>query len=154
MVVVLIIRERLTKGSPWPGSIITILLIAKRKVIIGGSLSSPFVAQLPFRWSISSCMALVFSSWERWLPPRAPASMGGMYTNFPIPPSLKINKMILTLGPHIFFKIQTWTYHGWTLISLQHQRFPQTAPIVRMQFSSQAQRLYELRPKEPNTMNL
>ena len=29
----------------------------------------------------------------------APASIGGMHTNFSVPSSLKIEKMILTLGP-------------------------------------------------------
>ena len=37
----------------------------------------------------------------------APASMGGMHTNLPVPSSLKINKMILTLGPHRFLQIRT-----------------------------------------------
>ena len=30
----------------------------------------------------------------------APTSMGGMHTNLPVPSTLKINKMILSLGPH------------------------------------------------------
>jgi len=32
----------------------------------------------------------------------APTSTGGMHSNLPIPYSLKINKMILTLGPYRF----------------------------------------------------
>ena len=31
-----------------------------------------------------------------------PASIGGMHTKLPVPSSLKINKMILTLGPYRF----------------------------------------------------
>ena len=68
------------------------------------------------------------------------ASMGGMHTNFPIPSLFKIEKMILTLRPHGFLLIWIWTYHNWTLNSLQHENFPQTMPIVRTQFESQAQK--------------
>ena len=37
----------------------------------------------------------------------APTSMGGMHTNFSVPFLLKIEEMILTLGPHGFLAI--WT---------------------------------------------
>ena len=53
----------------------------------------------------------------------APAIMGGMNTNFPVPSSLKIEKIILTLGSHRFLLIRTWTYHNWTLNSLLHKKF-------------------------------
>ena len=36
----------------------------------------------------------------------APASMGGMHTNLQFPSALKINKMILTLGPHDSYKFE------------------------------------------------
>ena len=82
----------------------TIPLIVRREVRIGESLPSPFMAQLPFQMinlqlhgpsillmrKVASASKLAF------------ASMGGMYTNLPVPSSLKINKMFLTLGPHRF----------------------------------------------------
>ena len=44
MVVVLIIRERLTGRSPWSLPITTILFIVRREIENGGSLPSPFAA--------------------------------------------------------------------------------------------------------------
>ena len=41
----------------------------------------------------------------------APISMGSMHTNLPVPPSLKIEKVIFTLGPHQFLPISPWTYY-------------------------------------------
>ena len=37
----------------------------------------------------------------------ASTSMGGMHTDLPVPSLLKINKMILTLGPYKFLLIRT-----------------------------------------------
>ena len=35
----------------------------------------------------------------------APTSMSGMYTNFTIPPSFKIEELVLTLGPNKLFLV-------------------------------------------------
>ena len=154
--VVLITRGRLTVGSRWSRPITAISIIVRRKIRIRRSLSSSFAAQPPSQminlWLHGSGILLV-----RDVAPTlrlAPSSMSDMCANFSVPSSLKIEKMILTLGPHGFLSIWTWTYQNWTLNSLQHQNFPQTAPIVRTQFSSQAQKVKWFRPKDLNTMNL
>ena len=116
MVVVLIIRERLTRRSPWFGSITTIFLIVKRKVRIGGSSPSPFVPQLSLQMINLQLHGFGILLMRKVAPASrlAPASMGGMHTYFSVPSMLKINKMILTLGPHRFLQIRIWTYHHYS----------------------------------------
>ena len=84
----------------------------------------------------------------------ASASMGGMHTNLTVLSSLKVDKMIFMLGPHIFRLVQTRTYHGWTSNSLKTKDFLQTAPIIRTRFGSLAQKVDGLRPKKHKTINL
>ena len=119
-VVVLIIRERLTRGSLWLGSITTILFIARKIVRIGGSLPSLFMAQLPLQMINLQLHGFSILLMRKVAPALrlTPASIGGMHTNLSVPFSLKINKMILTLGLHRFLSIWTWTYHSWTLNAL------------------------------------
>ena len=109
MMVVFIMQERLTRRSPCPGSITTTLLIIRREVRIERGSPSLFVAQLPLqminlqlhgfgillvrRVALASRLAL--------------ANMAGMHTNLPVPSTLKINKMILTLGSHRLLQIRT-----------------------------------------------
>ena len=120
------IRERLTGRSPWFRSITTILFIIRREVRIGGSSPSLFVAQLPLQminlqlhgFGILLMRKVALAS------RLAPASMCGIHTNLPVPSSFKIKKMILTLGPHRFLQIRTWTYHSRTSNSLKHKKFP------------------------------
>ena len=85
------------------------LLIARREIKIGGSTPSPFMVQLPFQMinlqlhgSGILLMRKVASTLRL-----APTSIGGMHTNLTVPSSLKINKMILMLGPHKFLQIRT-----------------------------------------------
>ena len=126
MVVIFLIQEGFTGGSSWPDSVASIPFITRRKIRVGGSSPSPFVAQLPLQ-TINLQLHGSSAFLMRDVTPTsrvAPTSMGGMHTNLVIPSSLKIHKMILTLGPRRFLSIQTWTYHNWTLKSLQHQNFP------------------------------
>ena len=63
--VVLIVRERLTKRSLWCWPITTVLLIVKREIRNKGSSPSPFVAQLPFLNDQSPVTWLWYFSPER-----------------------------------------------------------------------------------------
>ena len=114
MMVVLIIQERLTRRSPWSGSITTLLLIVRREVRIWGSLPSPFVAQLPLQIiNLHLHVPCIFLMRDMTLTSRmASTSMGGMYTSFLVPSTLKIDEMILRLGPRGFLSVWTWTYHN------------------------------------------
>ena len=109
MVVVLIIRERLTRRSSWSRSITTILIIVKREVRIGGSSPSPLVAQLPLQMINFQLHGFGILLIRKVTPTSrlAPASIGGMHTNLQVPSAFKINKMILTLRPNRF--LQIWT---------------------------------------------
>ena len=69
IMVVFIIRERLSRRSPWSMPITTILFTIRREVKSGGALFRRSWRKLLFKWSISVYMTLVFFSWERWLPP-------------------------------------------------------------------------------------
>ena len=104
MVVVLIIRERLTRRSPWSGSITTILLIVRREVKIGGSLPSPFVVQLPLQVIDLQLYGFGIFLMRKVTPTLrlVPASMGAMHTNLPVSSAFKINEIILMLGPNRF----------------------------------------------------
>ena len=120
MAVFLIIRERLIGRSPWSPPITTILFFSRRKSEREGVRLLRSWRSSLFKWSISCCMALVFSSWERWLSPSRMAytSMGSMHTPLLVLSSLKIDKVIFTLGPPGFYLMWTWTHHGWTSDSL------------------------------------
>ena len=123
MVTILITQERFIRGSPWPGPITAIFIIVKREVWIGRSTSSSFAVQ-PASPTINLQLHGSGLLLMRDMAPTlrlALASIGGMHTNLLIPSSLKIEKMILMLVPHRFLPIQTWTYHNWTLNSLQHE---------------------------------
>ena len=112
----------------------------KREVIVGGSSPLPFVAQLSpqmINLQLQSSGILLM----RKVAPisrLAPASMGGMHTNHLVPSSLKVDKMIFTLGLHKFCLVWTWTYHSCTSNSLKHKNFSQTVLIVKTQFESLA----------------
>ena len=82
-------------------------------------------------------------------PRLAPIIKGSMHTPFSVPSSLKVDKTIFTLVRHRFYLMWTWTYHSWTLDSLQHHNSPQTAPIVRTRFESLDQIVDGLGPKSP-----
>ena len=83
------------------------LLITRREIKIGGSTPSPFVVQLPFQMinlQLHGSGILL----KRDVAPTsrlALATIGCMHTNLLIPSSLKIEEMILTLGPHRFLPI-------------------------------------------------
>ena len=131
-------HEKNSLGGPWPGSIIAIPIIIRRKIRIGRSSPSPFGVQSPFQ-TINFQLHGSSVFFMRDMTPTSrmtPIGMGGMHTNLLVPSLLKIEEMILTLGPHGFLSVRTWTYHNWTLNSLQHKNFPQTAPIVRTWFGS------------------
>jgi len=78
-------------------------------------LPSPFVAQLSLQMINLQLKGFGILLMRKVAPISGltPTSMGGMHTNLPIPSALKINKMILMLGPYRFLQIWTWTYHGW-----------------------------------------
>ena len=116
MVVVLLIRERLTRRSLWSGSITAILLIIRKEVRIGGSSSPPFVAQLPLQVINLQLHGFGIFLMRKVTPASrlALASMGGMHSNLPVLFVFEINEMIFTLGPNRFLQIRTWTYHSWT----------------------------------------
>ena len=109
MVIVLIIWEGLTMRYPWPGSITTILLIVKREVRFGGSSLSLFVAQLSLQMINLQLQGSDILLMRKVAPISGldPANMGGMHTNLPVPSSLKVDKIIFTLGSHRFCLV--WT---------------------------------------------
>ena len=114
MVVVLNIWERQTRRSSWSASIITILFIVRREFQIGESSFSPFVAQL-FLQMINLQLQGSGILLMRKVAPifgLALASMGGMHTNLSVPSSLKVDKMVFTLGSHRLYMVWTWTYHN------------------------------------------
>ena len=102
MMVVLIIQEKLTRRSPWSRSITTLLLIVRREVRIWGSSPSPFVVQLPLQIINLQLHGFGILLMRKVAPALrlAPTSMGGMHTKLSVLSTLKINKMILTLGPY------------------------------------------------------
>ena len=85
------------------------LLIARREIKIGGSTPSPFVVQLPFQMINLQLHGSGILLMRKVAPASrlAPTSMGGMHIDLLILSSLKINKMILMLGPHKFLQIRT-----------------------------------------------
>ena len=109
MVVILVARERLTGWSSRSGSIAGIPLITRRNIRVGGSLPSPFMAQLPLQMiNLQLHGSGVFLMRDMTPTSRmASTSMGGMHTSLLVPSALKIEEMILTLGPHRFLSI--WT---------------------------------------------
>ena len=141
MVIFLIIQKRLTGRSPWSLSITIILFIVRREVRDGGRSPSTLVAQLPLQMFDLLLHGFgIFLVREVATTPRmASTSVGSMHTPLPIPSSLKIDKMIFTLGPPRLYLMWIWTYHSWKSNSQSHQKFPQTAPIVRTGFESLAQ---------------
>ena len=119
MIDILIIREGLTKRSPWSAFVTTILCIVNRGVRIEGSSLSLFTMQLSLQminFQLQGPSILLVRKVAPILR-LAPASVGGMHTNLPVPSSLKIDKMVLTLGPHRLCQVWTWTYHSWMLDS-------------------------------------
>ena len=66
MEVVIIIRERLIRRSPW--STLPSSSLSEEKSEFEGVHLHHSWRNFLFKWSISNCMALVFFSWERWLP--------------------------------------------------------------------------------------
>ena len=100
MMVVFIMQERLTRRSPCPGSITTILLIFRREVRIGRSSPSPLMKQLPLQminlqlhgFSIL-LMRKVTPTWRL-----APTSMGGMHISLSVPSSFKKGGNDLDVG--------------------------------------------------------
>ena len=105
---VLITQERLTEGSPLPGPVTAIPIIVGRKVKIGRSSSSSFTTQPPSQMINLQLHGSGILLMRNVAPTSrlASVSMSGMHTNFPVPYSLKIEKMILTLGPYRFLPIR------------------------------------------------
>ena len=113
MVVFLFIRERLTRRIPWSTSITTVLLTVRRGVIMGGSSSSPFVAQLPL-YMINFQLHVLGILCVRDMTSRlrlTVTSMDSMYTSFLVPFAPKNEEIILTLGPLGFYLVWTWSHH-------------------------------------------
>ena len=70
MIVVLIIRERLTRRSPWSASKLPSFSPSEEKSELEGVCLHRSWHNFLFKWSISRYMFLASSLWERWLPPR------------------------------------------------------------------------------------
>ena len=70
MTVVLIIRERLTRRSPWSASKLPSSSPSKEKSELEGVRLCRSWRNFLFKWSISRYMFLGSSLWERWLLPR------------------------------------------------------------------------------------
>ena len=120
MIDILIIRERLTRRSPWFAFVTTILFIVNRGVRIKGSSLSPFMAQLSF-WMINFQLqgpGIFPMRKVARISGLNPASVGGMHINLTIPSSFKIDKEVFALGPYRFCIVWTWTYHSCTSDSL------------------------------------
>ena len=156
--VVLITRERLTRRSPWPGSVIAIPIVIRRNVRIWRSSSPSFATQPP-----SQTVNLKLHGFGILLMRRVTsvsrlvgACLGGMNTSLTVSPLFKVEDGILTLGPPRLCLVWPWTHHSWKLNSLKPQNFPQIVPIIRTKltgFKSLAQKVNGLRPKKPKTMN-
>ena len=90
-------------------SVTTILCIVNRGVKIEGSSLSLFTMQLSLQMINFQLQGPSILLVRKVAPISrlAPASVGGMHTNLPVTSSLKIDKMVLTLGPHRL--CQVWT---------------------------------------------
>ena len=152
MVVVFNIRERLIRRSFWSASITSILFIMGREVWIWGSSLSLFVAQLSLQMINLQLQSssILFMRKVAPISGLAPASMGGMHTNLPVPSSLKVDKLVFTLGSHRFCLVWTWTYYSWTSNSLKHQEFPTNSVNCKDQiWVPSPKRWMNLSPKSP-----
>ena len=97
---VLIIRKRLTGSSPGVGPVATISIIIRRRVRIRKS-PSPSLAVQPFLQAVNFQLhgsSILFMREVTSTSRLAPTSMRSMHTNLPVPPSLKVEELILTLG--------------------------------------------------------
>ena len=124
--IILPTQERFTKGSSWSRSVATIPLVTRRNIIVGGSFSSLLTMQLPLQMiDLQLHGSSAFLMRDMTPTPRvALTSMSGMHTSLPVLSTLKIEEMILALGPHGLLLVWFWTYHNWSLHSLSHKEFP------------------------------
>ena len=109
MMIVLVIRERLARRSPWSTPIAAIPFTIRREVRIGWNSLSPFMAQASLQVINFLLHSFgIFLLGEMVTTPRmALTSMGSMYASLPISPLLKFTEVILTLRPHRFYLV--WT---------------------------------------------
>ena len=120
MMIVLIIWERLVRGSPRSAPIVVILHTIRREVRNGCSSLSPFMAQASLQvinllLLVSGILLMRDVTFTLKL---TLTSVGSMHTSLPVPFSFKITKVILTLRPHRLCLVWTWTYHCSMLDSL------------------------------------
>ena len=117
--VILITRERLTGGSPWPGPVTVISIIIRRRVRIWRSPSPLLVAQPPSQAVNLQLHTSSILFMEEVTPTSriTSTSMHGMHANLLVPSSLKIEELVLALGTNRLLPVWPWTHHSWTLNS-------------------------------------
>ena len=120
MMIVLIIWERLARGSPWSAPIVATLLTIRKEVRIGWSSLLPFMAQASLKMinlllHVSSILLMKDMAFTSRL---TLTGVGSMHTPLLVPFSFKIMKVILTLRPDRLCLVWTWTYHRSMLDSL------------------------------------
>ena len=120
MMIILIIWERLARGSPWSTPIVAILLTIRREVRIGWSSLSSFMAQASLKViNLLLHVSGILVMRDVALTPKLTLmGVGSVHTSLPVPFSFKITKVILTLRPHRLCLVWTWTYHRSVLNSL------------------------------------
>ena len=109
MMIVIAVRERLARRSPWFAPIVAILLTIRREVRIGRSLFSPFMAQAPLQvinlplhgYGILLLRDMAFSSRLAF------TGMGCIYASLLVPFPFKIMEVILMLKSHRLYLV--WT---------------------------------------------
>ena len=113
----------------------------KREFWVGWSSLPLFIVQASFQMinlplHVSGVLLLRNMAFTTSL---ASTSMGSTYNSLLVPLPFKITEVILTLRPHRFCLMWTWTYHLWKLKSLKHQ-FP----------TNNAKMWMDLGPKSPD----
>ena len=120
MMIVLIIWERLTRGSPRSTPITAIILTIRREVRVGWSSLSQFMVQASIKvinlllhvFGVLFMRDVAFTPWLTF------TSVGSMHTSLLVPFLFKIAEVILILRPHRLCLVWTWTYYRPVLDSL------------------------------------
>ena len=139
MVILLVMRERLTGRSHWSSFVTAILSVVRGGVGNDRRSPSSFAVQLFFQ-TINLLLygfGVLFMREMATTSRMAFAGVGSTHAPLPVPSMFEVNKMVLLLGSPRFCLVWIWTYHSWKPNSLTLQDFPRTAPIVRTKFGTQ-----------------
>ena len=125
IVTVFVVRKKLTRRSPKPRPVATILIVLRGRVRIWGSPSSSLAAQPPAKTVNLQLQAFGILLMGDVTPPSrlAPTGIRGVHTNLTVFSLLKVEESILTLGADRLLPVLPWSCHGWTPNSLKLKLF-------------------------------